>query len=190
MKTLIKKTVFILTIALGLNMSAADFKVSVNKDNTVTISLDKLDTDTSITLKDYKGNMIYNGTFNKQTQHLNLQELPDGMYFIVVDDTYKVEESTIVKENNSLKIMSEEKIIVFKPSFKVKGKFVRMSLTNPEQKMATFTVYNEQGTVVGKATGKDLVIKKTFDFSKGKYSDFVIETQIGDHRFTKMLSVN
>ncbi len=191
MKSAIKKTVFALAIALSLNLHAkTELKVSANNDNTVTITLEKAPSETSLTLKDFHGTVMYQGMFDQKTRNLNLKELPNGKYYIFVEDAYKVESSMVVKDARGLKMITSKNDMIFKPSFKVSGKSVRMSMTNPEEKEVYFNVYDPNGIKVASVTGTELVIKKTFDFSKGQNGNYMIETRMGDHTFTKTMSVN
>ena len=192
MKSVIKKTMLALAmIAFGLHLNAkTELSISSNDDNTVTITLEKMSTETSLVLKDYNGTVMYRGAFDKKTRNLNLKELPDGTYFILVEDAYKLERSMVVKKAGKLKTMTSGREIVFKPTFMATGKTLRMSMTNPKKVDVAFHVYDSKGYEVASTTGNDLVIKKTFDFGNGGSESYSIKTKIGDNSFSKTISLN
>lgn len=190
MKTTIRNFALSLFLMVGLNAVAAEFDVSVKKGYNLTVTAENMAAETSIFLRDAQGFLLYSQELNNASKVISFENLPDGIYVLYMENELMSEKTRIVKNNAGLAVETAREGIVFKPSFKVVGKKVRMSLTNPAQDKVLFKVYDSKGIEVASVSSEDLVIKKSFDFEAGKSGVYTFVTKVQDQSFSKELSVN
>lgn len=190
MKTTIKNLMLAFVLTAGLNMYAADFNVAVKEGYTLTVSLEQMGTGSTILLRDDQGVLLYSKQFNNTAETLDLKNLPNGTYTLLMENEMIFEKTVIVKNKEGLSVFADAEGTVFKPSFKKVDQILRISLTNPSKEKVNFTVYDTNGLQVAFAEGKGYVIKKVFDFNKGKAGDYVIRTTVGTHSFSTTISMN
>jgi Tfp pilus assembly PilM family ATPase len=190
MKTTIKNLMLAFVLIAGLNTYAADFNVALKEGFTLTVSLDQVGSDSTILLKDDQGVLLYSKELNNKEETLDLKNLPNGTYSLLMENDLVFEKTMIVKNTKGLSIFNDAEGTVFKPSFKKVDQMLRMSLTNPTSEKVNFTVYDANGLQVASAEGKGYVIKKSFDFNNGKSGNYVIKTTVGTHSFSKTISMN
>ncbi|HEA29029.1 MAG TPA: hypothetical protein ENH91_03385 [Leeuwenhoekiella sp.] len=190
MKTTIKNLMLAVVLITGLNMYAADFNVAVKEGYTLTVSLEQVEASSNILLQDDQGVLLYSRELNNKVETLNLKNLPNGVYTLFMENDMIFEKTMIIKGDEGLSIFGDAEGTIFKPSFKKVDSMLRMSLTNPSNQKVLFTVYDEDGLQVASTEGEGYVIKKSFDFNKSKSGAYVVKTTIGDHSFSKRISMN
>ena len=190
MKTTIKNLMLAFVFIAGFNMYAADFNVSVKEGYTLTVSLEQVGSTSNILLKDDQGVLLYSKQLSNKVETLDLKNLPDGTYSLLMENDMVLEKTMIVKNAEGLSVFKDAEGTIFKPSFKKVGQFLRMSLTNPSKAKVNFEVYDATGLQVASTKGEGYVIKKSFDFKKGKSGDYVVKTTVGTHSFSKTISMN
>ncbi|HZJ37318.1 MAG TPA: T9SS type A sorting domain-containing protein [Gillisia sp.] len=85
--------------------------------------------------------------------------------------------------------IEKESGFVFKPLFKIKDKQVRLLLSNPEQRKTFLKIYDSSGILVANLKSKEVVLKKTLDFSNVPSGKYRIEIDIDGQNFTKLVSL-
>lgn len=190
MKTIIRNTALILFLTLGLQTQAAEFAVSVKTGYTIKVSADNLSSNATIYLRDLHGVLLYSQELDKRSKTISFENLPDGMYTLLMENDLMYETTRIIKNNSGLSVEDVKDGMVFKPSFKVADKKVRISLTNPTKQEVLFKVYDNKGIQVASVTSNDLVIKRSFDFEGGKPGAYTFVTELKEQSFSKEISVN
>lgn len=190
MKTTIRNFALSLFLMLGLQAGAAEFDVSVKKGYSLTVTVENMAADTNIFLRDTQGQLLYSHVLSNASKVLSFENLPNGMYELSMENELISEKTRIIKDNSGLIVEEDKEGMVFKPSFKVVGKKVRMSLTNPAEEEVTFKVLDNNGVQVASISSDELVIKRSFDFAKGKPGLYTVVTKIKDQSFSKKLNLN
>lgn len=193
MKTLIKKSVLALFLALGLNMTAKEnFDVVVKDNFMVTVAFDSTTADSKLKLEDRNGEILFSEVLGAKPsfkKSLSMEALPQGTYYIVLENSYRVVTTTIEKDNKGLVVVEDNDNVIFKPGYKVEGNVVLVSVTNPTQKEALLHVYDTNGNVIGSVKDAALVVKQTLDFSKVPAGDYLISVKIGKETFNKTITI-
>ena len=190
MKTTIKNLMLAFVLIAGLNTYATDFNVAVKEGYTLTVSLEQAGSNSNILLKDDQGVLLYSKQLNNKVETLDLKNLPNGTYSLFMESDMVFEKTIIAKNDEGLSIFGDAQGTVFKPSFKKVDQVLRMSLTNPSNAKVNFKVYDANGLQVASTEGEGYIIKKSFDFNKGKSGDYVVKTTVGKQSFSKTISMN
>ncbi|MGB3774855.1 MAG: hypothetical protein WA951_06325 [Leeuwenhoekiella sp.] len=190
MKTTIKNLTLAIALIAGLNMYAADFNVAVKEGYTLSVSLEQVGSTSNMLLRDAQGVVLYNKELDNNVETLDLKNLPNGNYMLYMENEVIFEKTLIIKSPEGLSVFADAEGTVFKPSFKKVDNVLRMSLTNPTYSKVTFKIYNADGVEVATAEGDGFVIKKSFEFKKEKFGNYVVKTLIGDHSFSRTISMN
>lgn len=188
MKNAVKISLLVILLNTGFMMEAAeDLGIKVLDSQNLMVELNSGSKGNVLLLKDKFGKVLFrdsittNATYQKT---FNLELVPNGIYYLNLDNEYRIQTTVIAKANSGLEIEKESGFI-FKPSFKIKDKQVRVLLTNPEQKKTFLKVYDSSGILVGNLTSKESVLKKTIDFSNVPSGKYRIEIGINGQNFKK-----
>ncbi|MEM1321907.1 MAG: T9SS type A sorting domain-containing protein [Bacteroidota bacterium] len=198
MKSLIKM-LWVLTLALTINpLFASDndpsWKLEPMGAKSFAVYLDfPVECTAHIRIKDTKGITVLKKRYRNVTnlsRKINLVNLPDGTYFVEVEDRMKIHAFTIEMAGERLNIKRRPEKDYFKPLFVQKGKYVDMCMLLLPEKEATVSVFSSEGRLVMQQFIKDQnTIEKRFNVSglqKGTYS-FVVST--GEKTFAQSLSI-
>jgi len=74
---------------------------------------------------------------------------------------------------------------VSKPRFEIKDKQIRVLWTNSLEKKTVMNIYDSSGILVANLDSKELVLKKTLDFSNVPSGKYRIEIEVNGQNFTK-----
>lgn len=190
MKTTIKNLMLAMVFIAGMNVFAADFNVAVKEGYTLLVSLEQVGASSNVLLRDDQGVLLYNKELKNQVETLDLKNLPHGTYTLYMENDVIFEKTLIIKNADGLSVFADAEGTVFKPSFKKINNTLRMSLTNPAHKTVTFKIYDNKGAEVASTQSEDFIIKKTFEFANDKKGDYLVKTYVGDHSFSKSISMN
>jgi sRNA-binding regulator protein Hfq len=192
MKNAVKISLLVILLNTGFMMEAAeDLGIKVLDSQNLMVELNSGSQGNVLLLKDKFGKVLFkdsittNSTYHKT---FNLELVPNGIYYLNLDNESRIQTTVIAKTNYGLEI-EKESGFVFKPIFKIKDKQVRVLLTNPEQKKTFLKVYDSYGILVGNLNSKEAVLRKTIDFSNVPSGKYRIEIGINGQNFTKEVNL-
>lgn len=192
MKNVFKNALLILSLSTGYWMEAAeDLNVKVLDSQNVKVELKNGDKGDVLLLKDIYGNVLYQDSLNLVNSYektFNLELVPKGIYYLSLDQKGSLLVTTIRKTEKGLEVDGFSDF-TFKPCFETKSKEVRMFLNNPGELKTTLKVYDPFGILVGKMESKELVVKRTLDFSQVPSGNYIVEVEIDDQKFTNELEI-
>jgi len=188
MKNALKISLLVLLLNTGSMMQAAeDLDIKVLDSQNLRVELNGGSQGNILLIKDKFGKVLFRDSITTNLTYqktFNMELVPNGIYYMNLDNESRIQTTAIAKTNYGLEI-EKESGIVFKPLFKIKDKQVRLLLTNPEEKKAFFKVYDSYGILVGNLKSKEVVLRKTLDFSNVPYGKYRIEIEINGQNFTK-----
>ena len=183
----------VLLLVMGVEMKAADdFDVRVSGNQMLTVELDKVEKGTILFFEDKNGEVLFqdrlanNGHYSKA---FNLEVIPAGVYYLKLEKENSIQTTEVTKSQQGLKLSGKSSSIVFKPCFKVENKLVRVFLTNPGESTAYFNVYDRNGNLVHSLAYDDLVVNRTFDFSKVPAGEYIISVKVGGNTFHRTVKL-
>ncbi|MBW2962081.1 T9SS type A sorting domain-containing protein [Mesonia aestuariivivens] len=189
MQKTIKTIVFTLLLIVSYNANAAkNFEVAVAKNQILMVELNDAQAGDMLTLLDAEGKVLFkemNLTSDFQKQ-LSLEMVPDGKYFLHLEDENSIYAREIVKRKQTITVNEASKII-FKPTFKEENNQLKVAFTNPNEEIMHLYVYDEKGNIVTSLKNNDLVIKKTFDFSKVPAGNYMLAVVSSERSFYKSI---
>ncbi|GAA0763005.1 T9SS type A sorting domain-containing protein [Psychroflexus lacisalsi] len=177
MNTIFKTSLSLLLLIVNFNVNAArQFEVNVNSENVLEIQITGNDDNNKLSFIDAKGELLFVDTELSQPyfKKISLKTLPKGTYTISLENSNIISYKSVLKTSRGIKV--EDYGVVFKPKFKVMNtnkRQVRVSFTNPTKDFTQMKIYDAEGHLIMDVKDKDLVFKKTLDFSEapaGEYS--------------------
>ena len=124
----------ILCLLLSLNFVKADHRIDLriisSNSYVFIIQLSDIKYDTQCLLLNQQGVVIYKediASADSYRRSLNLMELPDGTYELKIEDDYKIETITLIKNNGKVAAANQVKTIAFKPQIVLKDRYLRLS---------------------------------------------------------------
>lgn len=145
------------------NSSLAVHSITVYDDNGVSL---------------YELNDMKSGSFKK----IDFSRVPDGTYYIKVENKRSIETTRIQKIDGSVSV-SENATLFIKPIFRKRGKILDVFLDNPYKKDVEISVYNQTGSLVNTVHSEDSAIAKGFDFSKRLHGKYKVVLSMDDYVF-------
>ncbi|HIB36231.1 hypothetical protein [Mesonia sp.] len=191
MKKTIKTFVLSLLLVVGYNAQAAkSFDVEVAKNQILMVELNDAQEGDMLTLLDTEGKVLFKEAqlSSKFQKSLSFELVPDGTYYLHLEDSNSVYSREITKTGSSISVNKDSRII-FKPTFKQVEKQVRLSFTNPNKENTQVFIYDEKGNIISSLENNDLVLKKTFDFSKIANGNYTVAVLAGSRSFYKNVTI-
>lgn len=193
MKKAIRTIVAVLLLFVAANVNAADgLDLKINDQQNLVVELQGVESRAVLSLRDEYGTVIFKDQFlnqNNYSKTLSFEDLPNGSYSLTLDKEFTVSTSTIHKNGKNLIVDSEKYEFVFKPMFKTYGKKVLVYMANPTESNTEIEIYDLSGEQVGNLKTKDIVLKKTFDFTEVPSGEYTLKVKSGDHVFYKTLQI-
>ncbi len=193
MKKTIRTIVAALLLFVAANGNAADgLDLKINDQQNLVVELQGVESKAVLSLRDESGVVIFKDQFLNQDNYsktLSFEDLPNGTYTLTLDKEFTVSNSRIHKSGKSLIVDNGKYEFVFKPMFKTYGKKVLVYMANPAEKNTEIEIFDLSGEQVGNLKTKDLVLKKTFDFTEVPSGEYTLKVTSGDHVFYKTLQV-
>jgi hypothetical protein len=192
MKNAVKISLLVLLLNTGFMMEAAeDLDIKVLDSQNLMVELNSGSQGNVLLIKDKFGKVLFRDSITTNLAYqktFNLELVPNGIYYLNLDNESRIQITAIAKTNSGLDI-EKESGLVFKPLFKIEDKHVRLLLSNPEQKKTSLKVYDAHGILVGNLKSKEVVLKKTLDFSNVPSGKYWIEIQSNGQNFTKEVNL-
>lgn len=192
MKNVFKNALLVVSLCIGFMMEAAgDLEVKVLDARNVKVALNRTEKGDILLLKDAFGKVLFKDSIGRMESYqrtFNLELVPRGIYHLHLDKENSLLVKTIKKTKNGLEI-DDLSGVVFKPCFKIENRRVRFFLSNPKKMNAEMKVYDPYGIPVGNLRSRELVLKKTLDFSQVPSGTYRVEIKIDDQEFFKELKI-
>lgn len=193
MKNVFKLLVVVVLLLANVEVKAADgFDVKVSNDQILTVELAEGEKGAILFFQDKKGEILFKDNLlfdDNYKKNFNLEVIPNGVYFLILEKENSIQTTEVTKTVSGLELTGKTSKTIFKPQFKVEKNLVKVFLTNPGMKEASFQVYDKKGVLVNTITYDDLVVNKTFDFSKVPAGKYTITVQVEGRTFTKEFNV-
>lgn len=178
MKTQIKLIAAAILIAMttSVNLMAFEGSLNVSSKNSIDLVINDVYSTTIITLKDAQNNILFEQSIEeteKFAKSLNLEQLPDGDYFIEIDNNTKVKIMPVSIKNDIVNVSESEMNEQFKPVVNEKDAMVYISQFSPTEAPLSVFIYNETNELIYTDVLKGKMdLGKVFDFSdsmEGQY---------------------
>ena len=193
MKKTQKNFMVMLLLLIGLNVAAKDgLDLMVNDKQSLVINLQDIEEGTMLSLLDEKNQILYKDQFFKEngiTKIFDFNKLPDGSYTVVLDREFHMASAKIRKNEENLAIIDNSYKLIFKPLYRVEGDKVSLYLANPEENKVEIKIFDKFGVPVGNVSCRDLVVKRSLDFSGVPSGSYIVEIKTKTNNFTKTLIV-
>jgi hypothetical protein len=180
MKTTIKKlmlAVMVITL-VSANALAFEDSLKVNDEKSFDLVLTDVSKQTQISLLDKRNNVLFSKTIEggeKFSKTFNLELLPEGDYFVEIEDDVKLKRLTLEVNENEVTSCSSSQHEYFKPVVSEKDRAVYVTQFSPSKDPLYVAIYNNKNEMIHEETlsGK-MDLGRKFDFSR---------TYSGEYRF-------
>lgn len=193
MKTTMKTLAMTLLLLVFMNVKAADeLDIRINDQQNLIVELQSIEKGAVLSLLDESGEVLFKDRFfNERTYSkiLDFENLPDGKYSLKLDKEYSVATSVIRKTGKNITISKGEYSFVYKPVLKVDGYKVALYVANPEETFMHVEIYDKYGESVQYFKTKDLILKRTLDFSRVPAGSYTVTIKTSRNSFKKTLTV-
>jgi hypothetical protein len=188
MKNVFRLSLLILFLIGGGAKAAEELDVKVTEKKTITIELDKIESDAVLLLRGKKGEILFRDSLQPQDHYkriLDLEIIPNGVYLISLEKENSVLTREVLKSTEGVNLTVNPSQIIFKPCFEVTEREVQVFLTNPGKKTTYFDVYDNEGSLVTTVTNRGTVIQKKLNFSQVPAGEYTIKVRVGEQTFVK-----
>lgn len=193
MKNVFKFLVVVVLLLANVEVKAADgFDVKLSNNQILTVELAEGEKGAILFFQDKKGEILFKDNHllnDNYKKTFNLEVIPNGVYFLILEKENSIQTTEVTKTVSGIELTGNSSKTIFKPQFKVEKNLVKIFLTNPAMKEASFEVYDKKGFLVNTITYDDLVVNKTFDFSKVPAGKYTITVKVEGRSFTKEVNV-
>lgn len=172
--------------------AAEGFDVKISGNRILTVELDETEEGAILFFQNKNGEILFRDSlFLKEgyTKAFDLEVVPNGTYYLSLEKECSILTTEIRKTALGLTLKEKSSPVVFKPQFLVENDSVKVFLTNPGLKEASFEVYDSNGSLIDTIVYDDLVVKKTFDFSRVPTGEFTIIVRVNGKTFSRKMSV-
>lgn len=181
-------------LALGFSANASEgFAVTVDENFLLTVAYSDAESDSRISLEDRSGQILFSEGISVEkgrSKTLSLEVLPGGTYYVILENSLSKISAAVLKTANGLELISGEREVVFKPTYKIEGDIVLLSVTNPMESRTSIKVYDKNGTLVGDINKSGLVVKQAMDFSAVPSGIYRIDIKVGKNSFSKEVTIS
>lgn len=192
MKNVIRLSVVTLLLCMSMHVTAAEgLAVKVN-EKSIVVEVGNSVKGATITLQDKDGVILFkDGLMDGKSyiKALNLEEVPEGIYYLHFEDEFHISTKRIMKSKEGLTVEAKTSNVIFKPIFKVSDKRVKFSLLNPEKNPTEVSIYDASGVLMETFIYENALITKTFDFSEVSGGEYEIKVQTNGDTFRKKMKL-
>jgi hypothetical protein len=182
-----KNVVLILTLILGVSAvntllatdsSFPDVKMKgIPAERKVSLVLEGLKENHTIMLQDANAVVLMKASTGEHRTYakvLNLKNLPNGTYYVVIDSELKKMVQPISLQDNGVQVYENRSRTYYKPFIKVHEGYIDLSLFNGRLADVAVTIYNNKGREVFTETFENiLTVERRYQmkkFANGKYT--------------------
>ncbi len=192
MNSLLKVILFVIITVTGntlfANENNSSIKISKGNDKTLAISFDyPNEIDIKITIKDYNFITLFKEDvkgIRNSTKTFDLKNLPNGIYFLEIEDEKSIFSKTIEIKNNMLYYNTTNDQKVNKPIPYINGDKLYVTSFFSEELDVDIVIYNKSGQAVYEETlEKQNSFNKIFKFIEGHPNDYTVSVQYKNRTF-------
>ncbi|GAA4647142.1 hypothetical protein GCM10023115_51040 [Pontixanthobacter gangjinensis] len=166
--------------------------LKVNQEQSLIVEVKKNQKGAILSLRDEQGEIVFKDFVNdadEYTKVLNFTNLPVGEYSFILEKEFSISTSKIRKNEENIQILEDSYVLVFKPLYKQREEKVLLYLANPEENRVVIKIFDKFGVLVGEISCRDVVIKRTLDFSKVPPGSYFVEIKTKTDNFSHRLNV-
>ena len=193
MKTTIKTLGMALLFFVAMNVKAADeLDIRINDQHNLIVELQSIEKGAVLSLLDASGQVLFKDRFFNEKSYskiLDFENLADGTYSLQLDKEYSISTSVIKKTGSDVIIDKAEYTFVYKPIYKVAGDMIGLYLANPEESNMQIEIFDNYGESVGYFKSRDLILKRSLDFSNVPAGNYTVVIKTKRNSFTKTFTV-
>lgn len=183
---------------LSLNFVKADHRIDLkiisSNSYSFIIQLSDIKDDTKCLLLNQQGVVIYKediASADSYRRSLNLMELPDGTYELKIEDDYKIETITLIKNNDKVAAANQVKTIAFKPQIVLKDTQLNVSLLALNNEKLTISIIeNENNTLSEKKLSGSVNLGQSYDLSQLNPGHYTVHLYTNSKVYNKLITLN
>tara|TARA_B110000091_G_scaffold77417_1_gene85323 strand:- start:5167 stop:5826 length:660 start_codon:yes stop_codon:yes gene_type:complete len=188
----------ILCLLLSLNFVKADHRIDLriisSNSYVFIIQLSDIKYDTQCLLLNQQGVVIYKediASADSYRRSLNLMELPDGTYELKIEDDYKIETITLIKNNGKVAAANQVKTIAFKPQIVLKDTQLNVSLLALNNEKLTISIIDENQNIISeKKLSGSMNLGQSYDLSQLNSGNYTIQLYTNGKVYDKLITLN
>ena len=188
----------ILCLLLSLNFVKADHRIDLriisSNSYVFIIQLSDIKYDTQCLLLNQQGVVIYKediASADSYRRSLNLMELPDGTYELKIEDDYKIETITLIKNNGKVAAANQVKTIAFKPQIVLKDTQLNVSLLALNNEKLTVSILDENQNIISeKKLSGSVNLGQSYDLSQLNAGNYTIQLYTNGKVYDKLITLN
>jgi|TARA_B110000967_G_scaffold206349_1_gene252840 hypothetical protein len=188
----------ILCLLLSLNFVKADHRIDLriisSNSYVFIIQLSDIKYDTQCLLLNQQGVVIYKediASADSYRRSLNLMELPDGTYELKIEDDYKIETITLIKNNGKVAAANQVKTIAFKPQIVLKDTQLNVSLLALNNEKLTISIIDENQNIISeKKLSGSMNLGQSYDLSQLNSGNYTIQLYTNGQVYDKLITLN
>lgn len=176
---------FTLLAALA-NAANNSGNINVVSNGVVKVMINDAPNSHDIAISDANGNNLYELTGLKagSFKNIDFSMVPDGTYYIKLENKRSIETTQIVKFDGAVSIAEESDLFV-KPLFRRNGNIINVFFTNLAKKEVNIDVYNQNGVLVNSVKSDAGSVAKAFDFSKSLHGNYRVVLSQDNYVFSE-----
>ena len=183
---------------LSLNFVKADHRIDLriisSNSYVFIIQLSDIKYDTQCLLLNQQGVVIYKediASADSYRRSLNLMELPDGTYELKIEDDYKIETITLIKNNGKVAAANQVKTIAFKPQIVLKDTQLNVSLLALNNEKLTISIIDENQNIISeKKLSGSMNLGQSYDLSQLNSGNYTIQLYTNGQVYDKLITLN
>ena len=198
-----KNVVIILTMILGgsffntLIANEGDFpKVKMNEvpaERKISLVMEGLKENHTIVLQDANAGVLMRestGENRKYAKVLNLKNLPNGTYYVVIDSELKKMVQPLSLTDKGVKIYENRSRTYYKPFIKVDDQHIDLSMFNGRLADVSVTIYNNKSEEIFTETFENvLTVERRYLMKEFAYGKYTIEVNTPEDTYFKSFVV-
>ncbi len=181
MKKVVRSIAVVALMFVAAAGLAKEPKLSVNpsEEKSLNFEMDTTSEETFVRVVDMNGVIIYKekvGTASSYSKKFNLKHLPEGSYYLEVEDTLKETTFEFTVDDSTIRIDNRKENA--KPVFRKKEGRVFLNLLNLEKEVVKIKVLDGENRIVFQETIADeMLIEKVFNFKDAFEDNYVVVVQ-------------
>ena len=193
MKKTFRNLLVVLFFVVTFKTSANDgLDLKVNNEQGLIIEVQSNHQGAELILKDEQGEIVFKDFVSHKdnyTKILDFKNLPQGDYTFILDKQFSISTSVIKKKEENIEIDPESFNLIFKPLYRNDKGRVLLYLANPEENKVEIKIFDKFGVLVGEIKCKDVVVKRTLDFSEVPAGIYTVKIKTKTSNFSNTLVV-
>ncbi|MEP3208795.1 MAG: T9SS type A sorting domain-containing protein [Maribacter sp.] len=181
MKKVVRSIAVVALMFVAATGLAKEPKLSVNpsQEKSLNFEMDTTSEETFVRVVDMNGVIIYKEkveTVNSYSKKFNLKNLPEGSYFLEVEDALKETTFEFTVDDSTIRIDKRKENA--KPVFRKKEGKVYLNLLNLEKEVVKIKVLDSENRIVFQETIADeMLVEKVFNFEDAFEDNYVVVVQ-------------